>query len=447
MKKAHNFLVILLVVAVFMLLLAPDVYSANYCMFSFGVFAISASILLCNNIRKNKSIVLFETLFTFSFLFVNYVYPVFLYQELPYFSLFTFSFNEDIMTKCTALATVGYVAFCVGIFESGIRSNSSSKSNSFKLQPLGYVDIGILLVLYLVFLYSSLDAFRKGYTMTGSGGGFFFIFALFYVFKYFAFSVKRISKAKALFFWGLILLYVATNFVLGNRGEPLYLVVAIFYCYHTYVKKISLIQLSVIGILGFLAFYLVGKTRISSNQLGVVSREDRIESLEAEENVLMYASELIINNRSLFALVDYTDKAGYSYGLTWSSNFFSVIPYGQSFALNVIGIRPEDFATTNLNTSLVFSKNDPDRFGLGTNLIGDIYVSFGSIGVLLLMFLLGRVIRYTYNRSIQGPSYFQMLYVIFIVLSIYYPRASLFCPLQSAAWSFVLCHISIVKKK
>lgn len=446
MKKAYILLVALLIVSVFMLLLAPNVYSARYCMSSFGVFVVAMGITLYNNVRHYKTLIIFELLFSLSFLFMNYVYPVYLYQVNPYFSLFAFAFNEDIMTKCTALATVGYVAFCVGIFGGENLKHEKQVKSTFRLRPLNFIDCCILSFLFLTFLYTNLDALRQGYTMEGSGGGFFFIFALFYIYQYFAFSIKKAHRGVVIYFWCLISLYILTSLVLGNRGEPLYLAIAILFCYHTYVKHISFSKLAIMAVGGLFIFYFVGKTRISSNQMDTTSRDERIDSWEAEEDVLMYASELIINNRSLFALVDHTDSKGYTYGLTWSSNFFSIVPFGQSFALYVLGIKPEDFSTTKLNTSLVFSEGDSDKFGLGTNLIGDIYVSFGSIGVLLLMFLFGRFVKNTYNRNLQGPSYSQMLYVILMVLSIYYPRASLFSPLQMAAWTYVLCYISKVKK-
>lgn len=439
-------LFLLLAISVSLYIYAPNEYSLPYCIYCFAIYVVAAIILLSNNIKSYSSAFLFEVFFSFSYLFVNYVYPVFIYGIDPYFSLFARGFNENIMTKCTALASIGFVSYSIGQFKDGKFLNNQTTGNRFWLSPVGFIDITILALLLISFLIPNLTALRSGYTMEGSGGGFFFIFALFYIYKYFACSIGKTKPFVKIVLWGLIGLYVILNFLLGNRGEPLYLCVAILYCYHVYVHKISLAKFSVIAAIGLFVFYFVGVTRISSSQLGVQSRSERINDWEAEDNVLRYANELIINNRSLFVLVDYAAEKGYSYGITWSANFFSMVPYGQSFALKVLGIPKKDFSSTHLTTYIEFGEGGPDAFGLGTNLIGDIYLSFGMIGVLVLMFLFGKMIRTIYEKSRNRYSYYQILYMIFIVLSVYYTRASLFSPMQMVAWTYVLSYLARIKK-
>lgn len=432
--------VLLLLVAIVLYFVAPKDYSLGYCIYCFIVFAFSATLLIVNNIKIYKTFFIFEVFFTFSFFFANYAYPVFIYEYDPYFSLFGRSFNEDVITRCTALATVGYVAYSIGQFKEGIAPVLNlTKSKAYSLTPISGVDVFILLVLFAMFLYASIGALRAGYSQSRSvGGGFFYIFSLFYVYKFFAHSRGKSTKFCVFIFFSLIIAYILLNFMLGNRGEPLYLCVAIIYCYHTYVKKISNTIMLVIAAVGLFLFYFIGVTRISSQQVGISSRSERISNLEGEENILRYANEIIINNRSSFVLVDYADQNGHSYGKTWSVNFFSVVPFGQSFAQKVLGIPKKDFSSTHLTTWIEFGDDDPDAFGMGTNLIGDIYLCFGAIGVLVFMLLFGRVVRTVHDKSIESYSYYQMFYIILIALSVYYVRANLFCPLQMLAWSYVL---------
>lgn len=439
-------LFLLLALSVCLYLFAPNEYSLSYCIYCFAIYIVSAIILLSNNIKSYRSVFLFEVLFSFSYLFVNYAYPVFIYSIDPYFSLFARGFNESVMTKCTALASIGFVSYCIGQFKEGKFSNTKTLGNRYWMSPVGIIDVTILSILLILFLIPNLTALRSGYTMEGAGGGFFFIFALFYIYKYFACSIGKTKAFVKFMLWGLIGLYIVLNFLLGNRGEPLYLCVAILYCYHVYVHKVSLAKFSLLAVIGLFVFYFVGVTRISSSQQGIQSRSERINDWEAEDNVLRYANELIINNRSLFVLVDYADEKGHSFGKTWSSNFFSMVPYGQSFALNVLGIPKKDFSSTHLTTYIEFGEGDPDAFGLGTNLIGDIYLCYGMIGVLILMFLFGKTIRIVYEKSRNRYSYYQMLYIIFIVLSVYYNRASLFSPMQMIAWTYALSYLSRIKK-
>lgn len=432
--------VLLLLIAIVLYFVAPKDYSLGYCIYCFTVFAISATLLLVNNIKIYKTFLIFEVFFTFSFFFANYAYPVFIYEYDPYFSLFSRSFNEHIITRCTALATVGFVAYSIGQFKEGkAPALNLTRRKSYVLSPINGLDILILLVLFAMFLYASIDALRAGYSQSKSvGGGFFYIFSLFYVYKYYAHSIGKSTKLYVYIFFSLIIAYILLNFMLGNRGEPLYLSVAIIYCYHTYVKKLSNTKMLVIAAAGLFLFYFVGVTRISSQQIGITSRSERISNWEGEDNLLRYANEIIINNRSSFVLVDYADQNGYSYGRSWSANFFSIIPFGQSFALKVLGIPKKDFSSTHLTTWIEFGDYDSDAFGMGTNLIGDIYLCFGVIGVLIFMLLLGLVVRNVHDRSIALYSYYQMFYIILLALSVYYTRATLFCFLQMLSWAYVL---------
>lgn len=441
-------LVVLLVLSIALLLTAPKDYSLMYCIYCFLIFLVAATLLLVNNIRIYRTILLFEVLFTVSFFLANYAYPVFMYENNPYFSLFTRAFNEHIITKCTALATVGYVAYSIGQYKLGAQPMTIKGKTNFSLLPVNGIDLMIMFVLFVLFLYASMSALRSGYSQSRSiGGGFFYIFSLFYVYKYFAHSIGKSTKFCTYCFFLMIGSYVVINFLLGNRGEPLYLCMAIVYCYHVYVKKISNLKFLSIVFIGLFVFYFVGKTRISSEQVGVSSRSERISEWEAEDNLLHYANEIIINNRSSFVLVDYADNNGYTYGKTWSVNFFSTIPFGQSFALKVLGIPKQDFSSTHLTTYLEFGEDDPDAFGLGTNLVGDIYLCFGALGTLIFMYLFGKVIRKVHDESLRRPSYYQMFYVILMALSVYYTRANLFCPLQMLAWTYVLNLLNRKKKR
>jgi len=339
------------------------------------------------------------------------------------------------MSKATSLATVGFSAFSLGILQT--RDSIRLNERLIQLKSIQKIDLIILTILLLWFIIGNISALLGGYSMNG-GGGFFFIFSIFYIYKYFAFSIHNVSKGKSIYIFMTLGIYILLNFIMGNRGEPLYLCVAVVFCYNRYVKKIPVSRFLMMAIVGLLIFYVVGKVRISSNQVGVHSQSEKISSLEQEENVVRYANELIINNRALYVLVDYADSKDYTYGLTWSMNVFSMIPFGQSFALHFLGIPPEKFSSTYLTTYLEFKPGDENAFGLGTNLIGDIYLCFGVLGVIVFMYLLGRVIRHAHNYALYQRSYWQILYIILIMLAVYYPRATLFSPLQMIAWTYAL---------
>ena len=75
----------------------------------------------------------------------------------------------------------------------------------------------------------------------------------------------------------------------------------------------------------------------------------------------------------------------------------------------------ERFTYTALITRAFFEENpDMERIGLGTNMVGDIYIAFGLIGVIVLMYYLGVFISYSYRRAQNGNSKYLLIYTIFL---------------------------------
>ena len=111
-------IICLLVFSIILYYESPEVYDYSFCLMCFIVFVITTTILLANNTHQYKTMILFETLFSISFFFTNYVYPLFLYQYSPYFSLFKYNFNENIISKATALATIGFCSYAYFQYET-----------------------------------------------------------------------------------------------------------------------------------------------------------------------------------------------------------------------------------------------------------------------------------------------------------------------------------------
>ena len=92
----------------------------------------------------------------------------------------------------------------------------------------------------------------------------------------------------------------------------------------------------------------------------------------------------------------------------------------------------------------VFNAFDEGGYGLGTNIIADIYISFGLFGVILLMFLLGSFISYL-KRHMNNNIYMFALYIIMISYSIYLVRAEFLFPIRLLVWvlTFIFVHNKI----
>src|SRR5690606_33794325 len=93
----------------------------------------------------------FSLLFTISFFFVNFAYPVLIYPiDRDYFPVFQrFYFNEDLISKTTALAYVGYTSFSLGVFSIVSRGRSVSVYVHYNINVLD-------VVFYILFVVSSI---------------------------------------------------------------------------------------------------------------------------------------------------------------------------------------------------------------------------------------------------------------------------------------------------
>ena len=114
--------------------------------------------------------------------------------------------------------------------------------------------------------------------------------------------------------------------------------------------------------------------------MGIVRGGGDIQNASNEEipAVVLVGKDFFINNRSLYVLMEYTDIHGLSFGKTSALDFAAIIPFGQSVLLNLTGLRVGDMNSASLVTDLYYDFSNEEMIGLGTNLIGDIYLSFAQ---------------------------------------------------------------------
>src|SRR5690606_7865909 len=93
------------------------------------------------------------------------------------------------------------------------------------------------------------------------------------------------------------------------------------------------------------------------------------------------------------------------------------------------------FATANFVTYLGFGNNPP--YGLGTNLIGGLYLSFGLIGVVVIMFLFGRFVAFVDSKSNTSFIYL-FIYLVLLSYAISLPRTELLSPLRMIIWGSII---------
>lgn len=434
-----RYIIVLSAIVSFLLsLYAPKDYSYPFCIICLVIFLLCAYVMLKRNCKI--SIVKFEFLFTISFFFTNFAYPVIYYSVSPYFSLFHLSFPEDCINKGAALSALGYSAFCYGI----LLKKSETEGNFFETIPNLRINkklLGITNVLLIMMIFFMIPSLLANDYVMDFGEGFYvkaILDSMIYCVMFVTFlrlpcsnffSIIKSNKT----FLILICVYVGMITLIGNRGMLMRIALMGVFFYITFVKNIPRKWL-VFGLLGGMCLmYVVGATRDEGDTLD--------ESLANSQSIWDIGKDLTINARSQYVLIDYADTKGKTWGATTLMNILSVIPLGQSTFLSLTGFDPNKISSALLVTMEYYDEGDEDLIGLGTNLIGDTYVAFGFAGVIFLMFGLGRVLRMLNNKIAEGHILPILIYAIFFQDVILYCRSGILTPIRSIVWTCMLLYV------
>ena len=416
---------------------APIHYSYVYCTLMFVLFSVDVFFVLWGRV-KNR-ILSFELIFTIGYAFVNYAYPMFYYKIDPYFSLFALDYPEDYINKGIALSTVAYSFLAFGFFRfpvSSIKIVSDSKYVGNAEKKLSNYTMILLVVMLATLIPIALSG---NYDMNWGFGGeirgilesliFYTLFQKFYRRR--GQGYKTLLKGNYWYF-ALIIAYAVISTVIGNRGNIIRIGFLILLLYNDYMKKISNLGIALVLFAGLILMFVRGAYRDSGGLNNVQSNYI---------SILDVGRDLTINNRSQYVLMEYADKKGFSYGRNFLGSLLSPIPYAQSTLLSITGWKVNQISSGDLVTDDYFSHNKSDSFGLGTNIVGDVYLAFGVFGVVILFFILGYFIsKVTYLANRGYPLYY-LTYAILLINSVIWIRSDFFKPFQMVLWSVALYYI------
>ena len=431
-----------LVATVILYYCAPQVYSLTYCHTCFILFLLAFIILYKE--RCNQNLIRFEFIFSITFFFTNYVYPIFYYPINPYFSLFHLDFPEEYISSACALTTIGYVAFCIGVLKyraPEIFVNLNSLTNRFKV-PLAYIPITIALTLLL--MVSLFDILKSGIYDGNWGEGSIYkvladIFICYIIFAKFTSGIplKNLILNNKIFFF-IVICYILEITTIGNRGLILRISILTLFLYTIFYHRINKGVVISLFIGGLMLLYYVGTVRGGGEFEGFGNLDNKEIPV-----IIQVGKDLTINNRSLYVLMKYYQEFGPTYGRTWLMNILSVIPFSQSAYLSISGASLGDINSASLVTDLHFSgATDDDIIGLGTNLIGDIYVCFGLLGVIIFMYILGRGLSFTYAKGAKGNLVYLFIYAIMFMDCIILTRSTYLTSIRPITWGLVLYILS-----
>jgi oligosaccharide repeat unit polymerase len=374
-----------------------------------------------------------------AFFCVNFIYPVYYFPTDPSYSVFGFQFNYQIICKATSLA---YVAFSIYLFGLTLRKYEPRDIIDFPLEIFSKSFFRNLLLLFLILSISYIASvganFFSGYdwfvdqidqqtynpiiTYLAYSSS---LFAMFFFFNP--------DRRKKLLYSIIIISFIFIFTVSGSRTLPLGLALIIMISYNDKVKKIPTIPFLSFIILGFIVLSFIANARFG----GIADSAYFENGIKAtsDNSTLDFTNDLVVNNRNLYVLVDYADNHGLTFGLNMLASVIGIIPGAVTLFSNTFNI-PVDFMTAaGFNTFLEFGLGS--TWGLGGNMVGDVYLSFGFIGVLLAFFFLGIFVSKVISCYKTNVSYY-ITYCILTFSSIYMNRESFFMPLRGILFSIII---------
>ncbi len=368
------------------------------------------SILYLNKYRKHN-IICVETFFSIAFLLSTFQYP-FIVSEMDQYTINKFFIlTNESYAHGMCIAMLGYLFYLLGAII--VPKTKKINKHSYDYSSINIVKLNVFFQ-YLCFALFSLIMILGGYRLlsqysdgnddrwAGVGILWSFLFIFFNISSIFEFirlgkleakGLKTfMKKANKIYIFNAVSI-ISFFLLAGYRSEALSLIFPLLFLYSMFIRKIKKKTLLFVIVLGFFMLVIIGGVRGES---GGLLNINNVASTRSElNNISFLFRDFTSANGGLFYLVNFADKNG----ITWGSNILlqvvSVIPFMQSFIILVFGFKPgmssSDIFTIGLNGMDYTS-------GLGTNIFGDLYYTFGLGGVIIVMFSFGWFISYLYNK-------------------------------------------------
>lgn len=428
---------IFLVTSIFVCIFAPTTYNYKFIMFCgslYLIFTIAFSLL-----HKKKNYFDFDTIFIFVYFIATFYYPLFIHNTplVERYFIFLYYFNENYMSQAAALSLAGITSYYIGSLS--VSKKVIHRNYNFKVKNTKSLYILALISFFGYFILGGyqrmIDLYSGNENLANDVGLASYLFILcpsllfvgiildFVKIKkcYGSFSIRNFSK------FGIFttLFIVFAMLYTGSRTLPLQLLLLLYGLYSYLFKPASLSKFFLLISIGSLMMFGIA-----------IFRGAFIES-----NAFVFSdvlSDIIGVNRATYISIEYTNQYDFSYGYSMLSSLLSPIPFAQSFFINFFGLDKYQMSSALLYTK--YTLGEVNSLGLGTNIIADIFFSFGTVGVFIFMFFLGVFIRKIYLRANNNIYYLTALGIM-ISYSVYLVRAEYFYFLRFLLWSLVIMYL------
>lgn len=464
--KRFTFLFISFLAFIIILNYQPQrVSSHDYDFIKMTILVILFVVVMHILLNSDRNYFRIDIIFILGFLIVHFQWPVMLavsgIEPRGFSELFT---NQSYMNYGVWLSAIGILSWIIGYnlrFENRLYYFIDNKSSSEGLNGKCYYYCPRLLrffnwVIFSVFLIAAGPSFITGavYKSAGSAeavsGVAGYIYTIFHVSLIAQTAVEiyvsKFNKSTGIFSFGLTLnknyVLLATAYCLiflvaGDRGGPLQLVIAYLLLYSSLIRRVSFKTFFILVVFSSIFLTFVGFARAGNiNQFG------------SEQSSSVYDTTLSLASsaRTIYlGLYQVPNNEEYFYGKLWLGSILGIIPMLQGAYIEISGDKPYYINSANYITYLRYGENP--HTGEGSSLIIDIYLNFGSFGVIFFLSLLGYFTRVLQINLMKCVSInYVALAALFGCTMFYISRATLFVPLQIIMWGLFFIFIFVKKK-
>ncbi len=236
----------------------------------------------------------------------------------------------------------------------------------------------------------------------------------------------------------LYLVILLMYLILGDRSEFVYAGAVLLFAYVVSFRNISFVPL----VVAVLCFSFISSAARIARSFDERSIESLVEVITSEhEEVSVDAGLANISASGLLTLTAVSAvpaKFDYFMGDLKKREFLGIIPFGRAlFPQKRSNFEKQFHGTSQWLTWYILGPNS--NWGVGSNIIADLYLDFGSPGVFIGMLILGLTAGYFKKKAVTSTSF------IFIVVYCYYaglltilPRYAFLAILRGILWPLAL---------
>lgn len=420
------------IASLFAALFAPATFDRPFLVAELVSFVVVGGLFMYQKISKH-GIICFDMFFVPTFFLINYAHAVFIYPDDGFLPAFRFATRGNLIPYAVAVAQTGIA--CYFLFSSLFEKENQHDLQMQRVETpvmvvnrIAYIVVAASLAVFVyVFVLSKFSAFTHLHPrlmtviLTLIAMSWYYQAQLLEEGEHGWLVMLRHNKINLF----ATLLFSVTQLALGSRGEVIFLLFLIMPIVNTYYFRISFKLLLPFIVLGVVTMGLLMITRVSQYSLLQVSIIESVqygvEALIESPNIFwMLLTDFVVNAKTLYESIDYTQMNGIIWGRSYIIYLFVFIPFGGSVLTKFLtGLDGQEIFSGNILTQ--YAEAD---YGLGTNLIADLYLNFSLPGVIIMMSLLGIFLaRFEKPTSKYGT----FVYLSFFANCIYIVRADIFC--------------------